>query len=173
MCTVGIQICKLCTIDLAVKHVHQGTWSLPTLELFLFIHWCSLCSRRLWYYPSKRNHNGITLCLLMFPLNARVYINMGFLKLLELENFKSYKGHQLVGPFMKFTAIIGPNGSGEYWPIVVAQWLALLYCIAGYSCHKPSFLWHNHLYSVLAGFCLEISSLRVRALWLVFSSSHG
>ena len=39
---------------------------------------------------------------------------MGFLKLLELENFKSYKGHQIVGPFMKFTAIIGPNGSGEY-----------------------------------------------------------
>ncbi len=37
---------------------------------------------------------------------------MGFMKLLELENFKSYKGHQIVGPFMKFTAIIGPNGSG-------------------------------------------------------------
>ena len=38
---------------------------------------------------------------------------MGFMKLLELENFKSYKGHQIVGPFMKFTAIIGPNGSGK------------------------------------------------------------
>ncbi len=37
---------------------------------------------------------------------------MGFLKLLELENFKSYRGHQSVGPFMKFTAVIGPNGSG-------------------------------------------------------------
>jgi structural maintenance of chromosome 1 len=37
---------------------------------------------------------------------------MGFLKRLELTNFKSYKGHQVVGPFKKFTAIIGPNGSG-------------------------------------------------------------
>ncbi|KAJ0246997.1 Structural maintenance of chromosomes protein 1 [Hirschfeldia incana] len=32
---------------------------------------------------------------------------------LEMENFKSYKGHQLVGPFMDFTAIIGPNGAGK------------------------------------------------------------
>ncbi|KAL9832380.1 Structural maintenance of chromosomes protein 1 [Arabidopsis thaliana] len=32
---------------------------------------------------------------------------------LEMENFKSYKGHQLVGPFKDFTAIIGPNGSGK------------------------------------------------------------
>lgn len=32
---------------------------------------------------------------------------------LELENFKSYKGHQVIGPFFDFTAIIGPNGSGK------------------------------------------------------------
>ncbi|GAB4841723.1 hypothetical protein Ancab_022445 [Ancistrocladus abbreviatus] len=32
---------------------------------------------------------------------------------LELENFKSYKGHQLIGPFYDFTAIIGPNGAGK------------------------------------------------------------
>ncbi|KAG6429104.1 hypothetical protein SASPL_107143 [Salvia splendens] len=32
---------------------------------------------------------------------------------LELENFKSYKGHQVIGPFYDFTAIIGPNGSGK------------------------------------------------------------
>ena len=37
---------------------------------------------------------------------------MGFLKLIEIENFKSYKGRQIVGPFRTFTAIIGPNGSG-------------------------------------------------------------
>ncbi|KAL0772790.1 hypothetical protein Bca101_037941 [Brassica carinata] len=30
-----------------------------------------------------------------------------------MENFKSYKGHQLVGPFKDFTAIIGPNGAGK------------------------------------------------------------
>ncbi|VDK74855.1 unnamed protein product [Litomosoides sigmodontis] len=38
---------------------------------------------------------------------------MGRLHTLELENFKSYKGNQLVGPFKQFTAIIGPNGSGN------------------------------------------------------------
>ncbi|XP_033144182.1 structural maintenance of chromosomes protein 1 [Brassica rapa] len=32
---------------------------------------------------------------------------------LEMENFKSYKGHQLVGPFKDLTAIIGPNGAGK------------------------------------------------------------
>lgn len=32
---------------------------------------------------------------------------------LELENFKSYKGHQTIGPFFDFTAIIGPNGAGK------------------------------------------------------------
>ncbi|KAH6810022.1 Structural maintenance of chromosomes family protein [Perilla frutescens var. frutescens] len=32
---------------------------------------------------------------------------------LELENFKSYKGHQIIGPFYDFTAIIGPNGAGK------------------------------------------------------------
>uniref|UniRef100_A0A8C3KMU8 Structural maintenance of chromosomes 1A n=1 Tax=Calidris pygmaea TaxID=425635 RepID=A0A8C3KMU8_9CHAR len=39
---------------------------------------------------------------------------MGFLKLIEIENFKSYKGRQIIGPFRRFTAIIGPNGSGEF-----------------------------------------------------------
>lgn len=32
---------------------------------------------------------------------------------LELENFKSYAGLQLIGPFTEFTSIIGPNGSGK------------------------------------------------------------
>ncbi|XP_027176320.1 structural maintenance of chromosomes protein 1 [Coffea eugenioides] len=32
---------------------------------------------------------------------------------LELENFKSYKGFQIIGPFYDFTAIIGPNGAGK------------------------------------------------------------
>jgi len=32
---------------------------------------------------------------------------------LEVENFKSYKGHQQIGPFKSFTAIVGPNGSGK------------------------------------------------------------
>lgn len=35
------------------------------------------------------------------------------LESINLENFKSYKGTQLIGPFSSFTAIIGPNGSGK------------------------------------------------------------
>uniref|UniRef100_A0A8C8REB7 Structural maintenance of chromosomes protein n=1 Tax=Pelusios castaneus TaxID=367368 RepID=A0A8C8REB7_9SAUR len=38
---------------------------------------------------------------------------MGYLKLLLLENFKSWRGQQQIGPFMKFNCIIGPNGSGK------------------------------------------------------------
>lgn len=38
---------------------------------------------------------------------------MGYLKYIELENFKSYKGYIKIGPFKAFTAIIGPNGSGK------------------------------------------------------------
>ncbi|XP_076889486.1 structural maintenance of chromosomes protein 1-like [Bidens hawaiensis] len=39
--------------------------------------------------------------------------SQGKIHQIELENFKSYKGHQTIGPFHDFTAIIGPNGSGK------------------------------------------------------------
>ncbi|CAH1783210.1 unnamed protein product [Owenia fusiformis] len=37
----------------------------------------------------------------------------GMLKYIDVENFKSYKGKQRIGPFKNFSAIIGPNGSGK------------------------------------------------------------
>jgi structural maintenance of chromosome 1 len=37
----------------------------------------------------------------------------GSIHRLEVDNFKSYKGHQVIGPFLNFTAIIGPNGAGK------------------------------------------------------------
>lgn len=40
-------------------------------------------------------------------------VEMGYLQRLELENFKSYKGKHTIGPFKRFTAIIGPNGCGK------------------------------------------------------------
>jgi hypothetical protein len=33
---------------------------------------------------------------------------------LEVENFKSYHGYQTLGPFLQFTAVIGPNGAGMH-----------------------------------------------------------
>lgn len=38
---------------------------------------------------------------------------MGYLKQIEIENFKSWRGKQVIGPFMQFNCIIGTNGSGE------------------------------------------------------------
>ncbi|PWN30250.1 RecF/RecN/SMC protein [Jaminaea rosea] len=32
---------------------------------------------------------------------------------LEITNFKSYRGTQVIGPFKSFSAVIGPNGSGK------------------------------------------------------------
>lgn len=37
----------------------------------------------------------------------------GHLEYIELDNYKSYKGKQVIGPFSAFTAVIGPNGSGK------------------------------------------------------------
>lgn len=38
---------------------------------------------------------------------------MGRLLRIEAENFKSYAGTQVIGPFKDFTAVIGPNGAGK------------------------------------------------------------
>lgn len=37
---------------------------------------------------------------------------MGRLLRIEIENFKSYRGRHVIGPFEQFTCIIGPNGAG-------------------------------------------------------------
>ncbi|XP_044742262.1 structural maintenance of chromosomes protein 1A [Chrysoperla carnea] len=36
-----------------------------------------------------------------------------FLKHIEVENFKSYRGKLIIGPLKSFNAVIGPNGSGK------------------------------------------------------------
>ncbi|XP_053487390.1 structural maintenance of chromosomes protein 1B [Ictalurus furcatus] len=38
---------------------------------------------------------------------------MGYLKQIDVENFKSWRGKQTIGPFKRFTCIIGTNGSGK------------------------------------------------------------
>uniref|UniRef100_A0A8C4Q016 RecF/RecN/SMC N-terminal domain-containing protein n=1 Tax=Eptatretus burgeri TaxID=7764 RepID=A0A8C4Q016_EPTBU len=38
---------------------------------------------------------------------------LGYLKHIELENFKSYAGKFVIGPFKRFTSIVGSNGSGK------------------------------------------------------------
>uniref|UniRef100_A0A4W4H761 SMC hinge domain-containing protein n=1 Tax=Electrophorus electricus TaxID=8005 RepID=A0A4W4H761_ELEEL len=38
---------------------------------------------------------------------------MGYLKQLDIENFKSWRGKHTIGPFKRFNCIIGTNGSGK------------------------------------------------------------
>ncbi|XP_054633264.1 structural maintenance of chromosomes protein 1B isoform X2 [Dunckerocampus dactyliophorus] len=38
---------------------------------------------------------------------------MGILRQIEVENFKSWRGKQVIGPFIGFNCIIGTNGSGK------------------------------------------------------------
>ncbi|XP_074489832.1 structural maintenance of chromosomes protein 1B [Sebastes fasciatus] len=38
---------------------------------------------------------------------------MGYLKQIDIENFKSWRGNTVIGPFMRFSCIIGTNGSGK------------------------------------------------------------
>lgn len=54
---------------------------------------------------------------------------VAFLKFIEVDNFKSYKGHIVIGPLTKFTAIIGPNGSGLF---------GLLVCFSNFYIIKDS-----------------------------------
>ncbi len=37
----------------------------------------------------------------------------GRIEQIEVQDFKSYRGRQVIGPFKNFTAVIGPNGSGK------------------------------------------------------------
>lgn len=38
-----------------------------------------------------------------------------FLQFIEMDSFKSYRGHCVIGPLKQFTAVIGPNGSGNFY----------------------------------------------------------
>ena len=61
---------------------------------------------------------------------------MGRLNRLELENFKSYNGKQIVGPFDNFTCIIGPNGSGKsnmmdgkFYYLIIIIFIIIIYFV--------------------------------------------
>lgn len=41
------------------------------------------------------------------------------LKHIEVDNFKSYKGKVFIGPLKPFNAVIGPNGSGMLFYIIL------------------------------------------------------
>jgi structural maintenance of chromosome 1 len=47
------------------------------------------------------------------PKREEEAAHLGRIVQLTVENFKSYRGTQVIGPFHSFTAVIGPNGSGK------------------------------------------------------------
>ncbi|CAI9278220.1 unnamed protein product [Lactuca saligna] len=62
-------------------------------------------------FPIPINH--LLICRRQVSKIMPAMASQGKIDRIELENFKSYKGHQVIGPFFDFTAIIGPNGSGK------------------------------------------------------------
>lgn len=41
-------------------------------------------------------------------------VRLGKIRGMKVFNFKSFEGEHYVGPFTKFTSIIGPNGGGMF-----------------------------------------------------------
>ena len=73
-------------------------------------HFCNLCLLLLshscsFYLPLL---SAFSLSVWLFGI-----VIMGRLERIEVENFKSYKGRQTIGPFYDFTSVIGPNGAGS------------------------------------------------------------
>ena len=52
----------------------------------------------------------------------KIFLKMpAFLKHIEVENFKSYKGKLIIGPLKSFTAVVGPNGSGRLCSVMMVH----------------------------------------------------
>ena len=56
---------------------------------------------------------GVTPTPTPTPTQAATAAPSGRVHSLVIDNFKSYGGQQVIGPFKDFTTIIGPNGSGK------------------------------------------------------------
>ena len=75
---------------------------------------------------------------------------------IELENFKSYRGQQVVGPFLHpFVSIIGPNGSGMSCPV-------LLEAVRGVGCGLGAILSFFFFFCSRAFFLCVLNGSRVR-----------
>lgn len=75
--------------------------------------------------------------------SAPTATGLGYLKLLMVKDFKSWRGEQLIGPFMRFNCIIGPNGSGRRLGRGQGHFVAM--CVlhscqdGGFFCPCPAF----------------------------------
>lgn len=82
------------------------------------------------------------------------------LKYIEVENFKSYKGFYLVGPLKPFTAVIGPNGSGEELIIIIffVSSLLLLVFLSPLSVYSfPPRVFYQIFFPSILLFCIILS----------------
>jgi len=53
------------------------------------------------------NHLALELAATKLALHTMPVVR------LEVCDFKSYRGHQVIGPFTNFTSVVGPNGAGK------------------------------------------------------------
>lgn len=89
-----------------------------------------------------------------------------FLQFIEIENFKSYRGQIKIGPLKQFSAVIGPNGSGEHIIALIVQ--QILFTL-GFILGKSNFM---DAISFVMG--EKTNSLRVRKLSdLIHGASIG
>lgn len=68
-------------------------------------------------FPTAKKKEGgvkkvLSYAVFLYSLFTFFFFVMGKLIRIEVENFKSYKGQQIIGPFHQFTSVIGPNGAG-------------------------------------------------------------
>ncbi|ELU41583.1 cohesin complex subunit (Psm1), putative [Rhizoctonia solani AG-1 IA] len=61
-------------------------------------------------FPSSSTRDRVLALSSAEPLVSRSTMP---LVRIEVCDFKSYRGHQLIGPFKNFTSVIGPNGAGK------------------------------------------------------------
>jgi len=109
----------------------------------------------------------------------------GRLKYIELDNFKSYKGKQTIGPFKQFSAIIGPNGTGNvtwlkrryvsvccrtrFW--IVLRWCWCMQCFAfGVCCSRICYFHVAHTDMTSVHIC-ECILLQESQIWWMPSVS--
>jgi structural maintenance of chromosome 4 len=84
---------------------------------------------------------------------------------IDNENFKSYSGKQVLGPFHKcFTAIVGPNGSGKS-NVIDSMLFAFGYRASKVRSKKISVLIHNSAHRELQSCTVAVHFQQIRHTW--------
>ncbi|XP_061438409.1 structural maintenance of chromosomes protein 1B isoform X6 [Rhineura floridana] len=98
---------------------------------------------------------------------------MGYLKLLIVENFKSWQGKQCIGPFKKFTCVIGPNGSGNTWEQLTLGKSNIMDALSFVMGEKTSNLRVKHIQELIHGAHVGKPVSCTGSVRMVYSEENG